>query len=444
MSRGFLRLSALAVYTYMHAVVQLVATASPPSRPVQHDPTATANGTPRSVALFRQSASEEARAAQLDALQRSAAMWTDADAPSSTVRSLRIGSRFHALVFPAGNATLQQALDPALFLHVEQNGQYRASAPMPPNRTAGAACEAQSVPAALYNLDRLDQVALPLDGLYVHEQQVGSDVDIFIVDSGVRVTHDEFRREGGAPPRSRWGVNTIDDSDIDASGHGTHVAGTAGGKTYGACKNCLITSVKVLGSGGQGSLESILEGLEWIAATGIPTSSASHFIINLSLGGAISEIFDAALLALKLDPATRTHIVSAAGNENRDACLLSPARAAASITVTNSMLLGATTDFRTGGTNFGPCCTLWAPGNQITSAGSISDTASRVTGGTSMSAPLVSGVLAMYASAMGSAGVEAVERTMLQDASEGMVQDGLEDRGTPNRLLHMRCPLPNA
>ena len=86
MSRGFLRLSALAVYTYMHAVVQLVATASPPSRPVQHDPTATANGTPRSVALFRQSASEEARAAQLDALQRSAAMWTDADAPSSTVR----------------------------------------------------------------------------------------------------------------------------------------------------------------------------------------------------------------------------------------------------------------------------------------------------------------------------------------------------------------------
>ena len=99
-------------------------------------------------------------------------------------------------------------------------------------------------------------------------------------------------------------------------------------------------------------------------------------------------------------------------------------------------------DFRTGGTNWGSCVDIWAPGNQILSAGSLSDTASRTTGGTSMAAPHVSGVLALYSSSMGAAGVEAVEAAMLADAGEGLVRDALEDRGTRNLLLHMPCPIP--
>ena len=87
--------------------------------------------------------------------------------------------------------------------------------------------------------------------------------------------------------------------------------------------------------------------------------------MNLSLGGAASDVFDEALAALKLDARTHAHIVTAAGNSNADACGSSPSRAAAAITVANSFVLGGSTDFRTGGTNWGSCVTLWAPGNQV-------------------------------------------------------------------------------
>ena len=404
----------------------------------------------RHVALFHAGATAAQKAAQLDVLNAAlAAVGLQQEAGSSreAVRSF-VFQGFHALGFPAAAIG---ALDSELFAHVEPNALFHAAAPQPPiasPTTTNATrrdCEAQEVPAALYNLDRLDQVNLPLDGLYVHPASVGADVTVFIVDTGMRITHEEFREAGGGGARATWGVNTIDDDDTDSTGHGTHVAGTAGGLTYGVCKTCGLVSVKVLGAGGTGTLESILEGLEWIGETGIPGSSeAAHFVINLSLGGALSEIFDTALAVLRDSPDTNAHIVAAAGNTNVDACGTSPARAGAAISVANSFIL-ISQDFRTGGTNWGPCVTLWAPGNQILSAGSLSDTSSRTTGGTSMSAPHVSGVVALYASSMGpGAAVERVKQAVLADASEGLVGDALEDRGTPNLLLRMPCPLPTS
>ncbi|WP_203935338.1 S8 family peptidase, partial [Virgisporangium ochraceum] len=243
-----------------------------------------------------------------------------------------------------------------------------------------AAADTQT--GATWGLDRIDQRTLPLAGTYV-SPNTGAGVTAYILDTGVRLTHTEFAG------RARSGYDFID-KDTDASdcqGHGTHVAGTVAGKTYGVAKQAKIVSVRVLDCNGSGSYSAIIAGVDWVTRNAVKPAVA-----NMSLGGGTSATLDT---AVKNSIASGVTYAVAAGNENKDACTVSPARQADAITV------GATeaTDARASYSNYGTCLDIFAPGSNILSSTKGSDTATGKMSGTSMATPHVAGIVALYLAA---------------------------------------------
>ena len=249
-----------------------------------------------------------------------------------------------------------------------------------------------------WNLDRLDQPQLPLDGrLSTHGS--GAGVTAYIVDTGIRLTHTEF---GG---RAESGFDAVDGGSADdCNGHGTHVAGTVGGRSVGAAPGVRLVAVRVLDCNGQGSTASVIAGIDWVTSH---HRAGEPAVANLSLGGAVSPTLDAALRRSIADGVAWT---VAAGNGNPagvgiDACRVSPARVRAAITV------GAIDrdDHQARFSNHGSCVDLYAPGVDIPSAWPATDTAHAVLSGTSMAAPLAAGVAALYLEAHPSAAPSEVE-----------------------------------
>ncbi|KAJ3162262.1 hypothetical protein HDU88_006746 [Geranomyces variabilis] len=235
-----------------------------------------------------------------------------------------------------------------------------------------------------WNLDRIDQKRLPLDGGYTYPDSAGKGVDIYIVDTGININHTEF--EG----RAKWGITTssTDTARIDDHGHGSHVAGIAGGKTYGASKLSTLIAVKALASNGSGPYSDVIDGLSWVARA--VSRSGRPSIVNLSVEGEISPTFNAALSGmLDLD----IHVVCAAGNSGEDACLSSPAALTAQKAVISVGALDKN-DNMPRFSNYGRCVSLTAPGVQVLSVLYTSDTGTVTMSGTSMAAPHVTGVIA--------------------------------------------------
>ena len=264
---------------------------------------------------------------------------------------------------------------------------------------------------ATWGLDRIDQRALPLDQTYNYNQ-TGQGVKVYIIDTGIHYTHDEF---GG---RAVFGFDASQKGDgSDHDGHGTHVAGTVGGSTYGVAKDVTLVSVRVLGPGG--AARNIIAGVDWVTANHVKPAVA-----NMSVGGAASNALDAAVRG-SIESGV-TYVVSA-GNMDDDACKYSPGR------VREALTLGATrnNDERWGSSNFGECVDLFAPGVSITSAINTSNTATAVYSGTSMSAPHTAGVAALYLELF----PEATPAQVFSAVTEATTKDVVTESPTGNNHL---------
>jgi subtilisin family serine protease len=255
-----------------------------------------------------------------------------------------------------------------------------------------------------WGLDRIDETDLPRSGTYTYTT-TGSGVNAYIIDTGIRRTHTQF---GG---RALVGFDAIGDgrNTSDCNGHGTHVAGTVGGSTFGVAKNVRLFAVRVLDCNGSGSNSGVIAGVNWVTANHIKPAVA-----NMSLGGGASTALDS---AVSNSIAAGVTYAVAAGNSNQNAANFSPARVAAAITVGSS----TSTDARSSFSNFGSVVDIFAPGSSIPSAWFSSDTATATLSGTSMASPHVAGVAARFLQSN-------------PGASPATVRNEIVNVSTPNRL----------
>ena len=268
---------------------------------------------------------------------------------------------------------------------------------------------------ATWGIDRIDQRARPLSGTYTYTATASS-VRAYIIDTGVNATHAQF----GTRAQNVYNA-TGDGRASDCNGHGTHVAGTVGGSTYGVAKAVLIRAVKVFTCSGGSANSTIIAGIDWTTANHVKPAVA-----NLSLGGGASQATDDAVNRLAN---AGVFVAVAAGNDNQNACNYSPARAANVTTVASS----TSTDAKSSFSNYGSCVELYAPGSSITSAWYTSNTATNTISGTSMASPHVAGVGALYKATYADASYATIRTWLINNATASVITGNVT--GTPNRLL---------
>ncbi|UMO99940.1 S8 family peptidase [Amycolatopsis sp. EV170708-02-1] len=302
------------------------------------------------------------------------------------------------------------AADPSV-AYVQQNQTIRLS-------------ESQPNPPS-WGIDRIDQPDLPLGNSYQYSTGA-SGVHAYILDTGIDTAHNDF--EG----RATWGLNAVGDGkDTDCHGHGTHVAGTIGGKRHGVAKAVELTAVKVLSCSGQGDTSTVVAGIDWVT-----TNAEKPAVANMSLGGGSDPALDE---AVKRSVSAGITYSLASGNGNvfgmpQDACRTSPARVGGSAGTAITVNASDKKDSKASFSNYGRCTDVYAPGVDITSAWIGSDTATKSASGTSMAAPHVAGAAALYLAGHPSATPAQVKQALVGAASQGKIKGVTSD--TPNRLVY--------
>ncbi|MFJ8297876.1 S8 family peptidase [Streptomyces sp. NPDC094447] len=297
------------------------------------------------------------------------------------------------------------AADPAV-ASVEQNRIVRADA---------------TQTNAPWGLDRIDQAGLPLNGTYTYPDSAGGGVTAYVIDTGVRISHSQLAG------RAVNGYDAVDGDTVaqDGNGHGTHVATTIAGTTYGVAKAAKVVAVRVLDDNGSGTTAGVIAGIDWVTAH---HQAGAPAVANLSLGGGASATLDNAVKRSIADGVT---YAVAAGNSGANASSSSPARVAEALTV------GATsnTDAKAAWSNYGSVLDLFAPGVSITAGWHTSDTATNTISGTSMAAPHVAGAAAIHLAGHPSATPAQVATALVNGATPGKVTS--PGSGSPNRLLRI-------
>lgn len=270
-----------------------------------------------------------------------------------------------------------------------------------------------------WGLDRIDQRYLPLDDEYKPIGD-GAGVNVYILDTGIRTTHEEF--EGTRAFIAHDAVGHAVGADGDCDGHGTHCAGTVAGLRYGVAKKANVHSVRVLGCQGSGSKAGVINGMDWVAENRILPA-----VVSMSLSGSGSRVQDNAVLYLNDNMVT---VVAAASNSDDNACFRSPARAPWTITVGASQ----DDDIRAYFSNYGACADIYAPGRWILSASNRGDNLYTSKSGTSMATPHVAGVAAVHLGLNPDLTPNELRDIILNDATRDAV---LDEKDTPNLLLHV-------
>lgn len=266
---------------------------------------------------------------------------------------------------------------------------------------------------ATWGLDRIDQRNLPLSTTYTYNT-TASTVYAYIIDTGIQTNHPDF---GG---RAAVAYDALGGNGQDCNGHGTHVAGTVGGATYGVAKGVRLRAVRVLDCNGSGTNAQVIAGIDWVRA-----NHASPAVANMSLGGGFSSSLNTAVTNM-VNSGVFTAV--AAGNSNANACNYSPASASGVLTVAAS----DSSDTKASFSNYGSCVEVYAPGVSIKSDWLSSGT--NTISGTSMASPHAAGVAALYKATYGNASASTIVNWIINNATSGVIKSN--PSGTPNRLLY--------
>jgi len=268
-------------------------------------------------------------------------------------------------------------------------------------------------PVPSWGIDRIDQRNLPLNNAYTYNH-TASTVTAYVIDTGINYSHPNF---GG---RASKGYDVFGGTGADCNGHGTHVAGTIGGSTFGVAKAVRLKAVRVLNCSGSGTWSGVIAGIDWVRL-----NSPGPAVANMSLGGGFNSAVNTATANLSNSGVL---VAVAAGNSAANACSFSPASTPQAVTAAASDRTDRSASF----TNFGSCVDLYAPGVSITSA--WLGTGSNTISGTSMASPHVAGVAALYKSTFGEAASSTVHAWIVNNATLGKIIGA--PSGTPNRLLY--------
>ncbi|KAL2258709.1 hypothetical protein VTK26DRAFT_7874 [Humicola hyalothermophila] len=300
---------------------------------------------------------------------------------STSIQSFKVG-RWRAMSLEADDLLINELFSAREVSYIEQDAYINLNA-MQGRATTGLARLSHSTPSAR-------------NRPYTFDSSAGEGITVFVVDTGIRISHSDF--EG----RATWGANFINNVDTDENGHGSHVAGTIGGKTFGVAKKVNLVAVKVLDADGSGTNSGVIQGMQFVASAATSQGLSGKAVMNMSLGGSRSRAVNSAINQIE---AAGVVPVVAAGNENQDAANTSPGSAEAAITVG---AIDQRTDARASFSNFGSVVDIFAPGVQVQSVGIANDNATETLSGTSMASPHVAGLAAYLMALEGISGARTV------------------------------------